>query len=464
MNPEFRRNIWLELSTRRIMTMTAVLVLIFFAAALSGSDWTPPATAIFLYYFIVVVWGARNAALSVVGEIRDRTWDFQRLSSLGAGEMTWGKLFGSTIFNWYGGALCLVVILAYRLVHEGPLAALLGLIYFIVIGLIAQSVALLASLLAAMRRQTHTRLEVFTYQMAGLIAALVAYDVWQMADPAGTLVSHAKPTEIIPWWGLQMNARAFLLLSLAIFAGWTLLGCYRAMRLELKMQNGPYVWLAFLAFMGVYVAGFDAWMPRTAVTYAGDFAALRLMLAAMTYAIITYVMVLLEPKDRVLYRWLGAEFSQGRILNAARGLQGWMMSYKAFFLVTVVLIGWLLHYQSEPPTPLIGGQALSAAAFVAAAAGFLTRDMAIFILLQTLPGRRRGDFAALVALFALYVLMPSIADGLGLKPALVLFYPQVSMPLWLSPAVAWAEALLIAGLAIGRIAMGVKREAAVAAA
>ena len=46
MNPEVRRNIWLELSTRRRMTMTAVLVLIFFAAALSGSEWTPPATAI----------------------------------------------------------------------------------------------------------------------------------------------------------------------------------------------------------------------------------------------------------------------------------------------------------------------------------------------------------------------------------------------------------------------------------
>ena len=29
---------------------------------------------------IVVVWGTRNAALSVVGEIRDRTWDMQRLS------------------------------------------------------------------------------------------------------------------------------------------------------------------------------------------------------------------------------------------------------------------------------------------------------------------------------------------------------------------------------------------------
>ena len=34
------------------------------------------------------------------------------------------------------------------------------------------------------------------------------------------------------------------------------------MRLELKMRNGPLVWLAFLVFIGVYVAGFDAWLSE----------------------------------------------------------------------------------------------------------------------------------------------------------------------------------------------------------
>ena len=24
--------------------------------------------------------------------------------------MTWGKLFGSTIYNWFGGAICLAVV------------------------------------------------------------------------------------------------------------------------------------------------------------------------------------------------------------------------------------------------------------------------------------------------------------------------------------------------------------------
>lgn len=71
----------------------------FGAAALSaGTSYRPAAVATFLYYVIVVLWGSRNAALGVVGEIRERTWDVQRLSALSAGQMTWGKLFGATIY------------------------------------------------------------------------------------------------------------------------------------------------------------------------------------------------------------------------------------------------------------------------------------------------------------------------------------------------------------------------------
>ena len=124
MNPEFERNVWLELTPRRTLMMAGLLVLIFFAASLAeGVEWGPSGVASLLYYVLVVVWGSRNAAMSVVGEIRDRTWETQRLSSLSAATMTWGKLFGSTIYNWLGGAICLVVIMANLVTHQGPATA-----------------------------------------------------------------------------------------------------------------------------------------------------------------------------------------------------------------------------------------------------------------------------------------------------------------------------------------------------
>lgn len=448
MNPEFRRNLWLEFTPRRLMTMTAVLLLVFFAAAVTSGDRAPAGAAVVLYYFIVVFWGARNAALSVVGEIRDRTWDLQRLSSLGAGEMTWGKLFGSTVFNWYGGAICLVAILADRIVHNGIASSIVDLVFFVLIGVIAQSAALLASLVAALRRQSHSRLEVFSYQAVGLFAALLVYNVWDAADPAGAFAGRRHLFDTISWWSHSFNSRGFLLASLALFAGWTLLGCYRAMRRELKMHNGPLVWIAFLAFMGVYVAGFDVWLPQQWVTTSNDAAALRLALAASTYALITYAMVLFEPKDAVLYRWMGAEFVRGHLLRLAGNVQGWMLSYKAAFWVTVALIAVLAHDRN-----------FSAVAFSGATIGFLTRDVGLFVLLSVLPGQRRGDFAALVTLFALYGLAPAILSGLDLKDALVLFYPRVPEPLWLGPAIAWTEAAAVWAALLTRLFAGNRKAA-----
>jgi len=197
--------------------MAVVLALIFFAAALTqGTVSGPGEAARWLYYLIVVVWGTRNAALSVVGEIRDRTWDGQRLSR-SRRHHDLGKLFGSTITNWFGGAICLAVIMADLFGNRGVAVALIELVYYLAIGVIAQAAALLASLIAAGRRQAHSQFEVFFYQAVGLAAAVAVYYVWASADPAGSILARKAPTDFIVWWGLALDARAFLLLSLAIF-------------------------------------------------------------------------------------------------------------------------------------------------------------------------------------------------------------------------------------------------------
>ncbi|HEY0301542.1 MAG TPA: hypothetical protein VGC36_09430, partial [Rhizomicrobium sp.] len=435
-------NVWLELTPRRVVLMIGILALIFFAAALVGDGWTPAGAASWLFYLIVVVWGSRSAALSVVGEIRDRTWDGQRLSSLGAATMAWGKLFGSTVYNWLGGLICLALVLVNVTVHQGPATAAIEALYYIGIGVIAQAAALLASLIAIGRRQGHSRFEIFIYQMVGIVAALAIYYVWAAADPVAALQMHKPAAEFVPWWGVQVDARVFLIVSVGVFAAWTLLGCYRAMRVELKMRNGPFVWLAFLAFMGVYVAGFDAWLSPDMKSW--DAVGLRLLLAGTTYAVLTYVMVLLEPKDRVHYRWMQGQLRHGHIANALSGLQAWMMSYAATLAVAAALALWLAPNLQAA----MAGQPL-----VLSTMGFITRDVALFVLMQTLPGKRRGDFAALAILFALYVLAPAILMGLQAHGLLFLLYPQLPAPNWLGVIAAWGEGLAVAGLALTRLAL-----------
>lgn len=447
MGPEFRRNLWLELTPRRVVFMIAILALVFFAAAVSGPSWTPYSAAETIYYLIVVIWGARNAGLSIVNEIRDRTWDLQRLSSISAAQMTLGKLFGSTIYNWFGGAICLTVMLVYGFAHGTPGSTILDLIYYVIVGLVAQAAALLASLVAIRRRSAHSRLDVFLYQFLGVVAAIAVAYVWEAADPESALLLGRKSSDVIPWWGAVVSARPFLLLSLAIFAGWILAGCYREMRRELKMQNGPLVWAAFLVFTGLYVAGFDAWLPHEAVMANWNVVALRLALASTTFAALTYVMVLLEPKDRVLYRWYASRIASGGVGRALWGLQAWIMSYGATVLVSLALIWWLFAqgYGAFHPAIAVAGL------------GFLTRDVSIFVFSSAT--RRRGDFVAIVALFALYVLIPAILDGVGLKNMLPFFYPTPSNPVWLGPAIVWGEAVVAVAFAVSRVALGGKRVA-----
>ena len=452
MNPEFRRNLWLELTPRRMTLAAALLALVFFAAALSGgSDDRPAWIASLLYYVIVVLWGSRSAALSVVGEIRDRTWDAQRLSSLGAGEMTWGKLLGSTIYNWYAGGICLAVILAHSVARAGVVAASFDLVYFIAVGLIAQAAAFLASLIAVSRRQSHSRAEIFLYQLAGIAAAVAVAWVWDAADPAGSVIAGRASTQLIVWWGHAYSARPFLLVSLALFTAWTLVGCYRQMRLELKLENGPLVWLGFLVFIGIYAAGFDSWLSQSPQTARWDLVALRIGLAASTFATLTYIMVFLEPKDRVHFRWLGGQLARGRIDRVLWGLESFMTSYIAMALASAALIWWLWSH---------GTAEIADLALIAAGMGFITRDVALFLLLHAMPGRRRGDFTAALVLFALYLLIPAILNGLGLGSALVFFYPKPTAPVWLAPTFAWAEAAVIVTLALGRIALSDKSAAA----
>ncbi|HTT85014.1 MAG TPA: hypothetical protein VMF67_16170 [Rhizomicrobium sp.] len=439
MNAEFQRNVWIELTPRRLILMVVLLGLAFAASAIAGgTEYDVASTARLLFYVIVAVWGSRNAALAVVGEIRDRTWDMQLLSSITPGAMTWGKLFGSTIYNWFGGAICLAVLEVERATHAGLAAALVDLAYFIAVGLIAQAAAFLASLVAVRRRQSHSRLDIFVYQAIGVGAGVAVYTVWEFVKASGDAVT---------WWSTAIDRRGFLLASLAIFTAWTLLGCYREMRLELKMKNGILVWLLWLVFIGIYVAGFDAWLSTDKTVAGWDAGSLRLALAGVTFTALTYLMVFLEPKDRVHFRWLGSQISSGRIGAFLGGLQAWMMSYVAALLCTGVLLYWL--HQSRPDL-------VAQLALIAAASGFLTRDVLIFVFMRSLPGRRRGDFAALGILFALYVLAPAIVNGLGLQNLLMVFYPYPTSPVWIAPVVAWAEGVAMAVLAFGQIALSRK--------
>ena len=163
MNPELLRNLWLEASPFRLALIAGFLLLIPMAPA---QAMTTHGAAQALYWFFAVLWGTRSAALSVVAEIRERTWDSQKLSSIGPWRMVWGKLFGATAANWFGALVCLPFILAPMAREAGITSALLYGVILLSLGIFAQAVALLSSLVLIRRQTGNWRLDTFLCQVA----------------------------------------------------------------------------------------------------------------------------------------------------------------------------------------------------------------------------------------------------------------------------------------------------------
>ena len=129
MNPEFRRQLWLQFSVTRLALLPLLLAGVFTAVYLStqAAPAEPlAAVAMVLFGVLVMGMGTFAAGSSVMDEIADRTWDQQRMSATQPWAMTWGKLAGATAYGWYGGALCLLVALPSALLLE-PLSYVLKL-------------------------------------------------------------------------------------------------------------------------------------------------------------------------------------------------------------------------------------------------------------------------------------------------------------------------------------------------
>lgn len=438
MNPEFQRNLWLELSPARLLLATIFLlfVIAIFSAAPAGFP-SSATVAAALYYFLVVLWGTRNAALSVIAEIRERTWDFQKLSAIPPFSLMWGKLFGATSFIWFGALLCLPFVLYPLWQSQGLPAAARELMILIVQGVLAQGVSLLSSLNLIRRQHDYWRLDAFLCQVMGIVAAFSAYGF-----PA--LFSFVSQEQApFSWWGVTMAPHRFQFFSTLTFAAWTLIGCTRAMRWELRLASGPFVWLAFLIFLGAYEAGFESWFALD----MGEGGALevhavtlRLIIAGLAFACSAYGMVFLEPKDPVHLRWLMGKARSGRIGQVLLALDCWMLSFGATVLCTLVVALMLWR----DPQPLGGVPAPALVLPLLAALGFFTRDMALFVLTRTWS-RERGDFAALAGLAVLYVVLPQIAG-----PARSLWLPQLTAPT-IALVAAWIEAAGVWAWTIARI-------------
>ncbi len=392
MNPELLRNLWLEITPQRLIAMPAVLFLIFGAVLISEDLSALPDAAWWTGIAIGVLWGARQAASAVMGEVAGRTWDSQRASALTPAQMALGKLFGTTAYAWYGVVLC-------ALVHLGTGGAPMEAASLILRTGLSHGVALFASLVLlglGGRSLVMTSLP----HLAGIVAAgaadgLVPFLLALAEMPHGVMrgMDAAADTTGLLWFGLPLTHAGLARLSTALLWAWSVVGCIALLRGELNVPRRVPVWPPFVGFVALYAAGF------------GGGLALAPAFGAVSF--ITGLAALLEPKSRrAMARLFG-----GDLAAVPPSLQAWLAAAVLAIALAAGLgagVARVGHLDSL---------------LAPAAVLFLARDIALIRLVSLRRGGLRGAVAAIVWFAVLYGLLPVLLAGAGAEPALVLFWP-----------------------------------------
>lgn len=414
-NPELRRNLWLEFTSNR-MIIGPVLLLVLFATA-AAADWSlsrvvqgtvtfpiTGAVARWAFLAIVLLWGGRQAAGAVIREIRNRTWDGQRMSALGPWAMTLGKLIGATSYSWMLGLCCLVVYAGVGIYNGVGTAVLVAAASMAGFALVCQTVGLLLSL---------TRLTRTPGFRPGNITLI--HFVALLATGALLLAARVPGWLDIDWYGLRFQGEHFVALTGWFFALWGVVGINRRMRRELHFHNAPWVWMLFLIFFVVYANG---------VAHRSVLPGAHLMIAFVSIAIFVYLLILFEPKDPEGARRTAGMLGAGRVGAALSAMPLWLLTFGALTLVSAVGAILILAgvFDSDPRF-----QALSPGRFLivqlVATFLFVVRDVMIVMAFSVSRENREGAAFAFVVLFILYGALPFITWMGRLFDALPVFWP-----------------------------------------
>jgi len=396
LNPELRRNLWLELSAHRLVAMPAILALVFvlFYVPGRGADGAGRLLGVAAGAFVVLVhfWGSKQAAESITDEMRDRTWDWQRLSSLGPWPMTWGKLVGATAFQWYGGAVCLATLMAvgFATGARDPGWSALGLAAS---GLLVHAFMFAASLQAARKRP----------KLGNRVGAILFLPVFVVLALTGAFPSERSGAL---WFGVERSPIAFVALSACAFAAWAVLGAYREMSRELRVLLLPWAYPAFALFVAAYAMGFIPGMsPWNAFAVAG----------LASSAALFYYALFAEHTTAMSLRRLAICVARADWRRAADALPMWAP------MVLVVSVFCIAAMRA--PIPPTGPESSALGAVAIAGALLVLRDAGILVFFALSPSARRTEAATMLYLALLYWILPGVLTVAGLGRAAGTFFP-----------------------------------------
>jgi hypothetical protein len=422
MNPEFRRQLWLNVSVGRVVALPFVLTLLFILIGVTN-DWKRDSIA---YWALCIgstcsaLLGGAAAVESLAIEARGRTWDWQRLSGVGAWNMTWGKLFGSTLLANCGAMLAYAVFLVVGgATRPNTTYPLLIVALGVSLGVLVQSVGLLvaAAQIASDRRQAPPAA---SYVLGAGATGLMVITLVMVADRIVVENEH--------WYGTLHSLPVLLLITAIVFAGWIVFGAYRLLRTELEGRSAPWFALAFAVFAAFYVAG----LVNASFMDVRGIASMRLVVAELVIAGFTYVVCFWDRMRAVdLERWLLALRSDRTRAWAQTPTWIACLALAVFACISIAVLTGIVIEQSG-----------SAAAISVALALIIVRDAGLLFALRLRGGSLTSDAWLLVFVICIHIVVPAIGSQTDAK-LFREFFSLAPKQSWLAVPILICEILLV---------------------
>lgn len=434
-NPEFQRNVWLEINGQRLVLGPVVLVLCATTfAALDDLDWRKYVAllSMVLYCGIVLVWGSRQAFDALAEEARGQTWDTQRMSAQLPSAMLLGKLFGSTIYTWYLGSCCLLgLLVAFATRNPGVFAGwqLVSLILVLLLsGLLIQAVGLL---MGSLEIRAGTARKSFS-------SLVVTFAALLMAIFLGTQLLREGSGQLV-WYGTSWPVPFFLPVSLAVFLGWVAVGTHRLMCELLQVRVWPWVGVSFTLFLTLYVSGFlvHAWPESLISLYS--------LVGVVVAVLAAYAVAWQERRDwlsvrRLIEVWRGKNYRSLLELTPE-----WVPI--VLYALTCALVASSVDLRfplSEYEMPELFRGLLNIPLMTVL---LMLRDIAILYYFSLGPNPDRADFSTLVTLVLLYGILPMLLVPMNLGFVVMpLVFEGDFLPGWSRLMVALAHLALVSWL------------------
>lgn len=392
MNPELQRNVWLEYSLQRLLTLATVLGVFFYFIYLVSHEVGMQLNIIakICFVFFTMAWGVRQVSDAFIEEVRQHTWDWQRMSPISPWSLLWGKWLGSTLYSWYGAVLSLCMI--YASSSLTPVAQLLETLALVLCAIIAQGISLLLCLQMFKRNRSLMRFHSHLSHLSGLLVGLFLI----------LLVLSGQNMKFEYWYSIPANNHVFLLTSIIIFCFWVVLGTQRLISSELQIKNGSLAWLSFIIFILFYVGGC---MPTA-------FNGLSFCIAIG----MSYLMLILEGAKPMLLQQIQQDFSLHQWKVFFQKIPCWLVS------LPIIIIYAVITMLTEQEITMFNLQEHIHLFYIALILFFI-RDVLIVSLIQSRHEGKRKDASIILYFIMLYTLMPTIAAVLGSKQILAIFVP-----------------------------------------